>query len=124
MDGREHGTEQDHQQHRCKYQSDGRRRERDAKASRGGKEQNGQRREGPRRSRPRAGRPHMTTSSESGNGPCVKHRQPSAIWSIDKMPGRFDRTIIIEIVMTAFGKPHESFRLVGKREKTLPMKDR
>src|SRR5216684_6146116 len=35
------------------------------------------------------------------------------------MSSRFDRTIIVQIVVAPFGKPHELFRLVGQREQSL-----
>src|SRR5258705_1273160 len=35
------------------------------------------------------------------------------------MPSPVDRTIIVQIVVAPFGKPHELFRLVGQREQSL-----
>src|SRR5258706_11356711 len=35
------------------------------------------------------------------------------------MSSRFGRTIIVQIVVTPFGKPYELFRLVGQREQSL-----
>ena len=35
------------------------------------------------------------------------------------MSSRFDRTIIVQIVVTTVGKPHKLFRLMGEREQSL-----
>src|SRR5260370_20707902 len=59
---------------------------------------------------------HMITSLKPGNGLCAKQRRPSVFGSADEMSSRFDRTIIVQIVVTTVGKPHKLFRLMGERE--------
>src|ERR1700722_13719693 len=55
---------------------------------------------------------------------CPQLRQPSSRWSADELSGSLDRTIIIQIVMASFRKPHELFRFMSEREQTLAQHDR
>jgi len=66
----------------------------------------------------------MVASLKPGNALCAIQRQPSAFCCIDEPPGRFDRAIIVQIVVPPFGKPHELFRLMGERKQTLAKDNR
>ncbi len=41
-----------------------------------------------------------------------------------KLSRGFDRTIIVQIIVASFGKPHELFRFMGEREQSLAKSDR
>ena len=49
-------------------------------------------------------------------GLCVKRLKQSALWSTDEISNRLHRTMMIEIVVSALGKPHELFGLMGERK--------
>ena len=54
----------------------------------------------------------------------VQDRHAGAVSAADEPPRRFDRAILVEVVMPATGKAHELPGLAGKREQTLAEPDR
>jgi hypothetical protein len=53
------------------------------------------------------------------NGLCAKQSQPSAFRGVDEVPRRFNRTKVIEIVVSTARKRDELLRFVGERKQAL-----
>src|SRR5271168_2429364 len=60
----------------------------------------------------------------SSTGGAPYEAAASAVRYSDKVMHGFDGAMIIQIVMSAFGKTHELFRIVGEREQPLTQIDR
>src|SRR6185437_15401429 len=77
--------------------------------------------------------------ADRGIGPCAlmsppslkprtstlpRPQEPSTRGSADELSGCLNRTIIVQVVMASFRKPHELFRFMGEREQMLAQSDR